>query len=262
MERSRFRHIILALLAIPPLASVAAGVFGLVDLQASIVVLVTSVVALQVIHLEATLQSIADRRSGIRAFRNDDEAMPHLRDYVVATRPRAALLLEYSGFGAMPLLTKLGDEGSTKSVRLLVAHPDAAISDYQRDYRLAEALRTLAYRIPIERARDIGLEVRCYKESASVRGRLVGDLVILGWYSFDDRGLAQPGQNQISGGSNALVSSIVHDSVGQRLGELYSRVFENLWTAATPANEAWKPHRSRILHLPSEEWLRAVGAPK
>lgn len=259
LENKRLRHLILAFIVVPPVTSVVAAATGLFNLDASIVVMVGADLTLLTILLDVTLQGRAEQRHGVRTFKNDDEAMPSLIEYVVDRRPNTVDLLEYSAFGALPLLAKLGEVGSTRSVRLLVAHPDAAISDYQRDFRLAEGLRALAYRVPVERARQIGLQIKCYSDTASLRGRLLdGNLFAIGWYSYDDRGLGDPGGRPLAGGSNALVGGDGEHVDGRRLVDLYRRVFENLWRDACQPDEAWEPHRGQLPHLPSPDWLRSV----
>lgn len=261
LEQRRVRRLLLVCLVVPPAASVVASAVGALSLTASLAVMVGADLTLLTILLEITLQGRAAQHAEVRAFRNDDEAVPHLIAHIVEERPRTVDLLEYSAIGALPLLTKLGEEGCTQSVRLLVAHPTAAISDYQRDYRLAEGLRALAYRIPADRARSIGLQIKCYSETASLRGRLVGnDVLAVGWYSYDDRGLADPGGRPLSGASNSLVGTSAGTAQGQHLVKLYQRVFENMWRDAEHADEAWEPYRAVLPHLPGQEWLAAVRA--
>ncbi|MFM9448332.1 hypothetical protein [Streptomyces acidiscabies] len=259
LESRKVRRLLLCCLVLPPIASVVASAIGALDLTASLAIMVGADLTLLTILVEITLQGRAAQRAEVKAFRNDDEAVPYLIAHVVQERPRTVDLLEYSAFGALPLLAKLGEEGCTRQVRLLVAHPSAAISDYQRDYRLAEGLRALAYRIPADRAQSIGLQIKCYSETASLRGRLLGkEVLAVGWYSYDDRGLADPGGRPLSGGSNSLVGTTVHSAEGRHLMNLYQRVFENLWRDAAEPDQAWEPYRGVLPHLPSAEWLTVV----
>ena len=155
---------LLTLIVAPPAASVVAVAVGAINLLASIAIIVSAALALLAILVDFTLRSLAEQHSRVAGFIDDSEAMPVLCHYVDEHNPRSADLLEYSSFNAMPLLAKLADVGSTRSIRLLIGHPASAISDYQLDYRLAEALRALAYRVPASRAIKIGLQVRCYEE--------------------------------------------------------------------------------------------------
>lgn len=260
LEGRRGRILVLLFLVLPPAASIVAAAVGAIDLIASVAIMVTAELALLAILLDVTLRNLSEQHSTVNGFSNDTEAMPFLARYVEDQHPQAADLLEYSAFGAMPLLTKLAEVGTARTVRLLVGHPAAAISDYQRDYRLAEALRALAYRVPADQALKIGLQVKCYKEHPSIRGRLINEkLLVMGWYSFDDRGLADPGGRPMAGGTNALVSVEIDHEVGRRLGQTYRRTFENLWRDASNADEAWEPYRDQIPHLPSSAWLKAVS---
>jgi hypothetical protein len=261
LEGKRARWILLALLVIPPAASVVAAAIGALNLLASVAIITSADLTVLAILLELTLRSMSEQHREVRGFKNDDDAMPFLCQLVESERPRNADLIEYSAFGAMPLLAKFGEAESTKVIRLLIGHPDTAISDYQREYRLAEALRHLAYRIPAEQARKIGLQIRCYKEIPSMRGRLIGqNLLIMGWYSFDNRGLDDPGGRPMAGGSNALVAADMDHSVGRRMAQTYLRTFENLWRDASQPDEAWEPYRAQLPHLPSLAWLKSVRA--
>ncbi|WP_435612151.1 hypothetical protein [Streptomyces sp. bgisy159] len=250
---------LLGCLVLPPVASVVASAVGALSLSASLAVMIGADLTLLTMLLEITLQGRAVQHYEVTACKNDDEAVPYLIAHVVRERPRTVDMLEYSAFGALPLLAKLGEEGCTQQIRLLVAHPSAAISDYQRDYRLAEGLRALAYRIPADRARSIGLQLKCYSATASLRGRLLADEVLaVGWYSYDDRGLADPGGRPLSGASNSLVITTASSSGGQHLIHLYRRVFENLWRDAAEPDQAWEPYRDTLPHLPSADWLTSV----
>ena len=261
LESRKTRIVLLLSIVVPPVASVVAAAVGAIDLLASVAIIVTAELALLAILLELMLRSLAEQHSEVGAFANDNDAMPYLSRYVEEQRPQTVDLIEYSAFGAMPLLAKLADIESTRNIRLLVGHPAAAISDYQRDYRLAEALRALAYRVPIDKAVKIGLQVKCYREHPSIRGRLINEkLLIMGWYSFDDRGLADPGGQPMAGGSNALVSSEIDHEVGRHLYQTYKRTFENLRRDASNADDAWEPYREQLPQLPTSNWLRAVCA--
>ena len=259
LEGRKARIFLLFFVVIPPAASIVAATVGAIDLQASIAIIVTAELALLAILLEVTLRNLAEQHSEVNGFSNDNEAVPYLNRYIEEQHPRTVDLLEYSAFGAMPILAKLAEVGSTRTIRLLVGHPAAAISDYQRDYRLAEALRALAYRVPTDEVVKIGLQVKCYKEHPSIRGRLFNEkLLVMGWYSFDDRGLADPGGRPMAGGSNALVAAEIDHEVGRRLGQTYTRTFEHLWRDATNAHDAWEPYREQLPQLPTANWLKAV----
>jgi hypothetical protein len=261
LEGRKTRRFLLAFIVVPPAASVVAATVGVINLLASVAIIVSAELVLLALLLELALRNLAEQHSQVRGFIDDNEAMPHLCRYVEDQHPKMVDLIEYSAFGAMPLLAKLAEVGSTRSIRLLVGHPASAISDYQRDYRLAEALRALAYRVPPDQAIKIGLQIRCYREHPSIRGRLLnGKLLVMGWYSFDDRGLADPGGRPVAGGSNALVAAEIDHEVGQRLGQTYKRTFDNLWRDASEVNEAWEPYRAQLPQLPAPNWLQAVRA--
>jgi hypothetical protein len=259
LEARRVRRAFLAFLLVPAAASVVAAVADVIGAEASLLVQTSAILAILALLVDITLELAFQRRHEVQAFPNDDDALPFTVAHIAQGRPGAVDCIEYSALGAMPVLAKLGEVGSTRSIRLLVADPDAAISDYQRDFRLAEGMRMLAYRIPSELARAVGLEVRCYAEPASLRGRMFdGELVMAGWYTYDDRGLAKDGGAQIAGGSNALVCADTKTVVGSHLVATFSRTFENIWREARPAADAWAPYHSKLSHLPPAEWFHAV----
>lgn len=258
------RRAVLLVLTVPALASVLAAATGLVDLDASIAVLATAILALLAVLADVLLKTLEFGRDQPIAFANDDSAVPAMARFASETRPSTAMLLEYSAKNAIPLLSHLANNvTSTKRLRLLVADPAAALSVYQRDYRLAEALHELAYRIPAEKAVTVGLQIKCYSELPSLRGRLLGDgYITVGWYTFDDRGLDMPGQVQMAGGSNPLIGAGATDAVGTELLALFTKTFENLWSSARQLGDAWEPFRDQPTgRLPTKEWFDAVRAP-
>lgn len=257
-EGKRLRRAVLTLVTLPPFAAVGAATVGLISLDASIALAVASVLAILTILVDFVLETSASERRTLISYKNDDEAIPILARYVVTNRPREADLLEYSGLGAMGLLASLGEAASTTRVRLLLAHPETALSDYQREVRLAEGLRTLAYRVPVAEATKCGLQVRCYREPASIRMRRVGDVIVMGWYTYDDRGLPDPSRSQMSGGTNASIGGHVGEATVAHVHGLGSRVFENVWREATPAGDAWEPFMGALLQLPNKDWFDAV----
>jgi hypothetical protein len=259
LQKSKTRRLLLGTVVGLPIASVVASALGQVDLLSSVALLTSSCLALLAILVDTTLAEAAARANESRTFKNDDDAFSTLAPQLESRPPKTVDLLEYSCHGALPLLSKLEELGSTKEIRLLVAHPDAAISLYQRDVRLAEALRALAYRIPAARARKIGLRIRCYSNAPSMRGRLVdGTQLVIGWYTFDDRRLGDPGGKAMAGASNASISVHVDNPCGPDLISTYRRTFDNLWRDADDVGIAWQSHRANLPHLPPKEWFDAV----
>jgi hypothetical protein len=215
--------------------------------------------ARQVAYEQLVSQFEGSDNGGVTGFPNDFAAVQAMLSYLDGHLPRTVDFLEYSSIAVTAVLSKISEADSTSRIRLLVCHPDCAISDYQLDHRLAEGLRALAYRIPADRARDIGLQIKCYSERASLRGRHFDDvLVVAGWYTYDHRRRAQPLEEEISGGSNALVWADTTHTTGECIAGTFVKTFENIWNSAEPADDAWRPYRNRISNLPSADWFRAV----
>lgn len=257
-ERRRFRRRVLGILAIPPIATVIATAIGVVDLNASTAVTAAAILVVLTLLVDFVMENAATKERELRVCARDDVALEQLLSAVHERPPSTADLLEYSATGALPLLTELGQTSATRSIRLLVCHPEAAISEYQRSVRLAEGLTSLAKRIPKKSVAACGLEICCYKERASLRGRLLDrEWLLVGWYTYDSR--TDGGGTDMSGSTNSSILGNPGQESGAQLLTLFSRVFENLWHEAEPAAQAWQPYRGKLPQLPPVEWMNAVS---
>ncbi|MGA3057405.1 MAG: hypothetical protein ABSE70_05115 [Candidatus Limnocylindrales bacterium] len=232
----------------------------MVDLNASTAVTAAAILVVLTLLADFVMENAATKERELQVFARDDVALEQLLSAVHERPPTTADLLEYSAMGALPLLTALGQTSATRSIRLLVCHPEAAISEYQRSVRLAEGLKSLAKRIPKKSVATCGLEIRCYRERASIRGRLLDrEWLLVGWYTYDDRGRTNGAGADMSGGTNPSVLGSPGQESGAQLLTLFSRVFENLWQEAEPADQAWQPYREQLPQLPPVEWMNAVS---
>jgi hypothetical protein len=261
IEKRWLRNTTLGSIVLPPIASIAGSITGLWSVEQSILIIVSASLLLLPLIVNLVVKVLRTQQHVPKIFKSDYESIPYLENYVDIERPKTADLLEYSGLGAMPLLVKLSGSTSVRKIRLLVSHPDSAVNDYQRNRRLAEGLVYLAHRIDIDRAKEIGLEVGCYRQSASIRGRLLGnEYLVMGWYSHERRASGNPGEAHIWGGSNSLVGVHSRDTESKALAETFQTVFESLWNDAEPPELAWNRYRQHV-QLPTPAWMNTV-APK
>ena len=162
----------------------------------------------------------------VKTFRDQDQLEPQLLRYIKAARPGSATLLEYSSLTANPVLKSLRDAGC--KTRLLMSHPEAAPTDWQRD-RIkvaAQNLRDIKFR-----GNEL-LEVRFYRTPPSLRGRRIGDYVIVGWYTYRDdlgRPLDDPEQIAVWGHDNLVIVGDTRTEEGVRLASWFEREYERLW---------------------------------
>src|SRR5215475_15527124 len=76
------------------------------------------------------------------------------------------------------------------------------------------------------------LRMRLYSVPAALRGRCVGDLIILGWYTHRDNkriDAFDPASVEVWGHDNAVVVGDNDEAGGAVLASWFSREFERLW---------------------------------
>lgn len=261
IERTWIRRISIGAVVVPPIASILGTIAGTWSVQQSILIITTASLLLLPLLLTLVVKILVVQRNPIETYSNDYASLPSLLRYIEDGGPKSADLIEYSALGAMPIIYKLAESPSIRRIRVLVAHPDAAVSEHQQSRRLSEGLNYMALQINADRAAEIGLQIGCYKQPASVRGRRIdAKRLVMGWYSHERRE-ADAAQNHIWGGSNALVGVSSDTPDGAHLFETYDRVFNSLWADASAPALAWAPYRAQNPGLPNEEWMKTV-APK
>lgn len=196
-------------------------------------------------------------REGIEIYGTEYAASRKQREFVASRKPEKAQLCEYSSDTVNSLLMDLVEADSTRSVELLVCHPDKAFNDYQRD-RILGRMSALANSITVERARNIGLKIKCYEKPASLRGRVIDDeLVVFGLYTHDRRSHLTMEQ-QIWGAENPVVLTFRSHPYGEIMADWFDQVFARLWKDAIPLQRALSTYQDdRPI---SADWLRQVSS--
>ena len=174
---------------------------------------------------------------GVTAFEDQYEIEEPLRRYIEEAKPESATLLEYSSYTVGSILRSLRDAGC--NVRLLMSHPEpiphpgtgmcpAAPTKIQSD-RIKVAITNLR---EVKFRGHQGLEVRFYQTPPSLRGRRIGDYVIVGWYTYRDdheKPIDDPAQLAVWGHDNVVIVGDVRTKEGAKLASWFDREFDRLW---------------------------------
>jgi hypothetical protein len=181
----------------------------------------TSVFVVILIGLVVQIITLLDellRGPGIQTAVGHDQHsdLDTLRGYVRDHRPASADLIEYSSFMVNSLLEDMKRQKTR--IRLLICDPDSAVNDWQ-----ARRIRTC-----ISTLRDVTFKdyseatVRCYRQPASLRGRLIDEYLNIGWYFYG---------HHLYGvqGTNTMITIRTETADGRLLRLLFDETFELLW---------------------------------
>jgi hypothetical protein len=211
------------------------------------------IVSMLFFMLTTILVQLSDLKSEVTwsVFQDETEALTAQQAFLRDSSPAAVDMLEYSAASVAGIFKTIIECSRVQKVRLLVYDPRKA-SDVQ-ERRIRTSLEDLHYTCA-DRA-SLDLQIRCYEDGPSLRGRLYGDrFIAIGWYTFERR----PGvhsENRIWGGHNPVLVASCTDPHGVTLKEMFDRAFEYLWTeASVPLNEAVDD-----LGV-SDEWLERVSS--
>jgi hypothetical protein len=154
---------------------------------------------------------------------DEAESMTVIRAHVAQESPKSADFLEYSAVTVVELLEALKKKHC--AMRILVCHPDAAISDLQ-----ASRIRSsLEIHQGITFADYEKVEIRLYRLPAAIRGRLLDEsFVTVGWHVYDDQS-----PSRLHGHIHPMVSARTTTAEGQHLAKLFHTAFDHLWNAAS-----------------------------
>lgn len=158
----------------------------------------------------------------IRINKDQTEANTELIAHVRKNNPAEAYLLEYSATTVKDLLGELR-KGRTK-IFLLLKNPATAIDTFQKE-RICASIKDLALATSPDYE---NIAIKCYDENASLRGRKLGEVINIGWYTYE-----RTGSTQIWGHNNPLITLLVDRKEGQFIDAMFKRVFENLWLRAS-----------------------------
>ena len=178
--------------------------------------------------------SLFDRDPGIWAFATQNDVESQVIEYIRSEQPRRATMLEFSTATTGPILRALREVGAI--VHLLAANPERVQGWHQA--RMRSALIDLLH-IDLKEYED--LSMRLYSVPPAVRGRRIGDLVILGWYTHRDNkriDALDPASVEVWGHDNAVVAGRSTEPDGALLSTWFAREFDRLWTHRSTLDEA------------------------
>jgi hypothetical protein len=188
-------------------------------------------------------QSVFDRPAGLWAFSTQNDIEHETLEYIRNERPQRAAMLEFSTATTGSVLRALRDVDA--SIYLLAANPER-ISGWHQS-RMRQALTDLLHGDFNAYPR---LSTRLYSVPAAVRGRHVGNRVILGWYTHRDNkriDAFDPASVEVWGHDNAIVVGREDSTDGAILATWFAREFERLWWHRSTLDETTT---SRILGPP------------
>lgn len=160
-----------------------------------------------------------------------------LVDQIEKLSAQKARLLEFSGFTALALIEELLQKGW--EVDLLVKHPESV--GWNQGMRIRTVLDDLERRVElmIGQAKQ-RLHVRCYRASASLRGRKLGEeLVNLGWYTPTSGKDPSGGPLEVVGDVNPLITARLDAPECCCFGRMFDRLFDELWDDKTTEDADW-----------------------
>jgi hypothetical protein len=160
------------------------------------------------------------------AFPPQAEVEADIVSFIHSHRPARADLLELSTATTLPIIRALYEVKA--DVRLLVANPATLLSTPF----MAERIRRSLAELTAEFADCQALNVRVYNVPPSLRGRSIGSLIAVGWYTYRDNkrlDLAEGDTTEIWGHDNAMVVGQVSDANGAKLSAWFGREFDRLW---------------------------------
>ena len=162
-----------------------------------------------------------------RDQKSDNQAF---RDLIDHTKPRRADLIEFTTDTIHEIVDDLVAKKYT--IRLLVKHPEG-LTKFQK-VRLKSRLDDLDRRT-LDKHPDMRskVQIRCYRQPASLRGRKLDDKVInVGWYT------PKVGEVQVNGDGNPLVTASFDTPEGRHLGAMFDEAFKDLW--GDPGTVDWQ----------------------
>jgi len=168
-----------------------------------------------------------------------------MSSFLAEDKSKEAMLLEFSTVSVrFSLLQNLVNRGYR--LRLLLCHPESAPNEYQR-IRIEGNIRDLLS-LRVSHPKPAGFEIRCYRQTAALRGRKFGKrLISVGWYTYGTQRIEKGDYPEeikrmrrpqdIDGHYNVLINVDLSTDEGRALETMFDRVFEDLWTTATPIDE-------------------------
>jgi hypothetical protein len=162
---------------------------------------------------------------GLTAFPSQREIEHATLAYIRNARPRSATMLELSTATTGSIVRALRDVRC--SITLLTARPSGSEPSWQNE-RLRRSLADLRD----EHMDYAGLRWKMYRVPASLRGRTLGSVVMLGWYTYRDNVRLPPehaASVEVWGHDNAMVVADAESANGRMLSTWFHREFDRLW---------------------------------
>jgi hypothetical protein len=189
------------------------------------------------IEITTRLIQLKEVTPGIQIAENQRIAMPDLVRHVRETRPATVQLFEFSSLSIRDLLAACFDSGAR--VQLLLHDPYRdCINELQRQVIEAQILTLESGSL----GDTSKLELRFYVAPAALRGRRLGTVLNVGWYSYFHR---QDGTPDLLGSQNAMIT--VDARSFSQLADFFDKRFKVAWAeaftldqmlAASPAQSA------------------------
>jgi len=160
-------------------------------------------------------------------------------DHIAKDDSGYAELLEFSTYSSgIHIIPKLVERGYR--IRLLLSHPESSPNEYQKrmiEQKLQEIVLVRDKHRSPER-----FEIRCYYPTAALRGRRIGNLISVSWFTYGTQRIQksdmseqkkkQRGPQDIVGHENAIINADLTTQEGKIIAAMFSRVFEDLWSTA------------------------------
>lgn len=187
--------------------------------------------------------SAVDRAPGLWAYATQNDIESLTIDYIRENRPPRAAMLELSTATTGSVLRALRDVGAV--IYLLAANPERVSGWHEA--RMRRALTDLLH---IDFDGYDQLKMRLYSVPPSLRGRSIGNLIIVGWYTHRDNKRIDPfdpASHEVWGHDNAVIMGHGNEPDGAVLSDWFSREFQRLWTHRSTLDETTS---TRILGMP------------
>lgn len=209
------------------------------------------------------------KESRVEIFDDDYKAEDRQKGIIDEARPQRIKLCEYSGASdsIKGILRRLLNSSDTKSIKLLLHHPEEICSstdpDCRSNYQINRIIGNLenlshATYQHSQDTNEVVLRIKCYKKPASLRGRnFDGKYIILGWYTYD-RKARRKDTDQLWGAENPIIIAPCSDEDGNKLRDWFDNVFDDLWNQAVSLEDAVAGYRHDI----DPTWLNAVSRPE
>ncbi len=205
------------------------------------------------------------RPGDVHVFGNEEAARDRqekIIDAIHATTRHPVRMLEYSTKTSLGLIKKMTETSRVEALQLLICHPLAGLNQYQQK-RIRDQITELSKVFTDDVLGRMSVEIKCYRQRASMRGRdYGGGFVALGTYTYDSRKgeRRRPnGHPPIWGDRNAIIVADARSHDGDRLLKDFDRVFSNLWRDATWLQAACLELTDEQQALYDKDWLKTVS---